>query len=76
MNLMFDFFENQKTRLSLLLPKEDPILPVLHKGQMAPRSSTYFNSSKEKKQVLTDYEEIEKAIDLERIKYQNMLETL
>lgn len=76
MNFMFDFFENQKTRLSLLLPKEYPVLPVLHKGEMAPRSSSYFDSLREKEQDLADYEEIAKSIDLERIKYQNMLETL
>ena len=43
---------------------------------MAPRNSSNFDSPKEKEQDLADYEEIEKAIDIERIKYQNMLETL
>tara|TARA_E500000178_G_C16981739_1_gene736125 strand:- start:968 stop:1618 length:651 start_codon:yes stop_codon:yes gene_type:complete len=76
MNFMFDLFENHKTKLSLLLPDKDSILPVLHKGQMAPRNYSYFDSLSEKDENLADYEEIEKSIDLERMKYQTMLETL
>jgi hypothetical protein len=76
MNFMFDLFENPKRNLSLLKPSEDHVLPVLNRGQMAPRSSSYFNNRIEKEQDLADYEEIEKSIDLERMKYQNMLETL
>ena len=76
MNTIFELLKEKGKQLSLLLPDNNSILPILNKGEMAPRTNSYFDSPIEKQRILTDYEEIEQSIDLERLNYQNMLKIL
>ena len=74
-NVMSNFFEEQKGNLHLILPQHD-ILPILHSGEMGPRSKSFFDKYLEKQRIASDYRDIEKSIDIERVNYQKMLETV
>ena len=72
---MVDYFKTQKENLSLILPEQN-VLPTLQTGQMAPRKKSFFDRYLERARILADYEDIEKSIDIERVNYQKMLETV
>ena len=72
---MVDYFKTQTDKLSLILPEQN-VLPTLHKGQMAPRKKSFFDNYFEKIEIEKDYEDIEKSINIERMNYQKMLETI
>ena len=71
---MVELFKSKKEKLSLVIPDEN-IVPPLNRGQMAPRTTSFFDNYAEKIQIAVDYEDIERLINVERKNYEKMLET-